>query len=561
MTPKAGLVTFYLRLPYHSARLMRAATRANTPGPGYRHFLSAAQAGRQFGATDKDIARVSAAVTTLGLSFAADPSRLFARVYGTAMQWQEALGVPLGRKPGSTDNPFLTYALPRRVPAGLWPAGTSILVPSSGVYDAGSDGLRPPPANTPDEMMPDEVTPDEMMPFEVMPDEMMPDEVTPDGQPWPHNTGVPLTASCRNRRLSSRQVYTPSQVQRAYGVSTLKTQAKGTPIITVIDLGGGWSARDIDLAAGCWGYTAPTVAQSQGDGVPTPIANVDAETSMDLQTVAAVAPAARLRLVQSTNSDSALLDAFSRALADPDGLPDAVTVSYGGCAVFEEEATPSYLRAVDAVLAMAALTGVSTLIAAGDSGSTTCGTRAHATTMSYPAVSPFVTAVGGTRLTLGRGNTRTDEVVWNDSGYGKKAAGGGGTSRVVSRPWYQPAAGGPTRTVPDVAALAAISPGWPVVINGALYTVGGTSGAAPFTAAALALVSATERSAGRPPVGLANGWFYSVANQPGIFYDVTAGTNDLETVGCCQAGPGYDRASGLGVPNWAELPATLPGKG
>ena len=37
--------------------------------------------------------------------------------------------------------------------------------------------------------------------------------------------------------------------------------------------------------------------------------------------------------------------------------------------------------------------------------------------------------------------------------------------------------------------------------------------------------------------------------------------NDLANVGCCQATVGYDLASGLGVPNWAVLPATLPAPG
>jgi subtilase family serine protease len=60
---------------------------------------------------------------------------------------------------------------------------------------------------------------------------------------------------------------------------------------------------------------------------------------------------------------------------------------------------------IDAVLAMTALVGVSSFVAAGDSGSTACGTSVPATTLSYPAVSPFVTAVGGTRLALGAGNT------------------------------------------------------------------------------------------------------------------------------------------------------------
>jgi hypothetical protein len=36
------------------------------------------------------------------------------------------------------------------------------------------------------------------------------------------------------------------------------------------------------------------------------------------------------------------------------------------------------------------------------------------------------------------------------------------------------------------------------------------------------------------------------------------GSNDLAGVGCCRATVGYDPASGLGVPNWATLPTTLP---
>jgi hypothetical protein len=45
------------------------------------------------------------------------------------------------------------------------------------------------------------------------------------------------------------------------------------------------------------------------------------------------------------------------------------------------------------------------------------------------------------------------------------------------------------------------------------------------------------------------------------FFDITTGNNDLAGVGCCQATVGYDLASGLGVPDWAVLPATLPPPG
>jgi hypothetical protein len=51
------------------------------------------------------------------------------------------------------------------------------------------------------------------------------------------------------------------------------------------------------------------------------------------------------------------------------------------------------------------------------------------------------------------------------------------------------------------------------------------------------------------------------ASQPSAFFDVTQGSNDLAGVGCCQATAGYDLASGLGVSNWATLPALLPKPG
>lgn len=111
-------------------------------------------------------------------------------------------------------------------------------------------------------------------------------------------------------------------------------------------------------------------------------------------------------------------------------------------------------------------------------------------------------------------------------------------------------------------ALADIVPGRPVVINDTLQAIGGTSGSTPFIAAAVALVAASQRKAGRPRIGLVNGWFYKAASQrPPAFFDVTAGSNDLAGVGCCHATAGYDEASGLGVPNWVVLPGTLPGPG
>jgi subtilase family serine protease len=543
--PKTSEVTFYLSLPGSTTGLGQAVTSVATPGSSeYRQFSSLDKAARQFGATDAQINTVAKSIGTLGLQFAADLTRLFGRVTGSTQQWQTALGTPLSKKAATASSPFITYTLPQQIPDALQPSGTSLLLPQTLVYDPTAEGNRPPSGNHP--------TPTPGAASTATP--------TKAAQPWPVNTGTPATANCSAPPLQQRRVYTPQQVQTAYGVDTLRAHASGTPVITVLDLGAGWLPSDLELAGQCFGYAPPNVSQTQGDGVATAIAQADDETSLDLQTAAAVAPGAQVRLVQATLGG--ILDGFSRALGDGRGVPDVISLSFGGCALAENRDLPAYTAVINSVLAMTALAGVSSFVAAGDSGSTTCGTSVPGTTLSYPAVSPFVTAVGGTRLTLGRANSRVAETVWNDSVFGASGAGGGGVSRRQPRPAYQDGANAQNhRAVPDVSALADTVPGWPVVINSTLQTVGGTSGSTPFVAAATALVAASERNAGRPGVGLANGWFYKAAADPSAFFDVTKGNNDLAGVGCCQATVGYDPASGLGVPNWATLPAALPQPG
>jgi kumamolisin len=541
-TPKSGEITFYLSLPSSTTALDEAVTKVSMPGSAqYRHFMSLGSAASQFGATNAQISAVAQSVSGLGLQFTADPTRLFGRVTGSAKQWQSALGAPLSTKAATASSPFITYSLPAHTPGALQPNGSSLLLSQAQVYDPAAEGHRPTPPTSQDAAG-------------TAP-------TTSAIQPWPLNNGTPLTAGCSSPVLQHRRVYTEQQVQTAYGIDQLRSQAAGTPVITVLDLGGGWLPSDLKQAGQCFGYAPPAVNQAQGDGVPAAINNANDETSLDVQTVAAIAPGAQLRLVQTT--PSGMLDAFSRALGGWGTVPDVISLSYGGCALSENSAAPAFAAALNAVLAMTALTGVSSFVAAGDSGSTTCGTSVPGTTLSYPAVSPFVTAVGGTRLALGPGNTRVSEVVWNDSKYGEQSAGGGGLSRKQPRPAYQDGFNPQNhRAVPDVSALADIVPGWPDVINGKLQTVGGTSGATPLVAAATALVDAGQLKAGRPTIGLANGWFYEAAKtHPTAFYDITKGSNDLSGVGCCQAAAGYDLASGLGVPNWAVLPGLLPPPG
>jgi hypothetical protein len=87
--PTADAATFYLSLPGPSGNstagpLADAAFAAATPGnPQYRHFPSLADIAARFGDSGAQIDAADRAIRAAGLEFAADPSRLFARVSGT----------------------------------------------------------------------------------------------------------------------------------------------------------------------------------------------------------------------------------------------------------------------------------------------------------------------------------------------------------------------------------------------------------------------------------------------------------------------------------------------
>jgi kumamolisin len=379
--------------------------------------------------------------------------------------------------------------------------------------------------------------------------------------PWPANVGTTQAHSCISGGSLARTVYTPNQVATAYDVSALRETAASKALrVSVIDLGGGYTNSDIQAAARCFGYVAPKIEVQTGDGISGMIRNNNDETELDLQTIAAFAPGSTIQLIEATNGPTSLLDAISRTLADPRGVPDSASISYGQCALQEVTGNLHLLQAISRVVIMGDLAGASIFAAAGDWGSTTCGGSEKGTSQSFIASAPWVTAVGGTRLILNASNHRVDEVAWNDRRYGVVAGGGGGVSKVYKRPWYQ---NGITtasmRSVPDFAFLADIQPGWPVMLNGQIESIGGTSGSAPFAMSQFALLSERQRLAGQPPVGFVNPWLYQLYQQHSRpFYDVVSGSNDLAGVHCCTATKGFDEVSGLGVPKLAKVDQGLP---
>ena len=548
-------VTFFAGLPRNSARLQETAAVRSTPGElAYRDHPTLADAGKAYGASTAAIKRLRAAAEPLGITVAVDEGRILARLTATVATWEKVYGAKVTVEPASSAVPYARYSIVQgngyaRAPQALKAVVTEMLayyaeyVPAKDSAGVSAAQLA-------------ELT------------GTLAARGTP--QAWPSNLGTLPAATCSAPALSNGAVYAPGQIRTAYGTDALArrgVQGEGARL-TVVSLGGGYAAEDIALAAECFGYAQPRIDVIRGTGVKQPFVNASIETHLDLITASSVISRAEsITLLEVTDVAVSFTDAFARMLEGP-AVPDAVSISYGLCEpIFAQDFTPLVSLNED-LLRMAAVVGTTVVVATGDNGTSMCGADIAEETgepaLWYPATSPWVTAVGGTRLALKADNTRRSERVWNDSPYVGSAvpapAGAGGPSTAFARPWWQAGVTsiGP-RTIPDVAVLGAIKPGWPIAYGAGIYSVGGTSGGSPFVAANLAAMSAKERQRGYPSIGFANAWLYQAASakkQP--YFDVRKGNNGVQLVGCCVATTGYDMASGLGAPAMDRLYRTLP---
>lgn len=547
-------VTFLVGLPRDSEALQAAAQERSTPGNLlYRDHPSLVNAGRSYGAKSRAITRLRNAAKPLGIDVEIDKGRIVARLTATVSEWERAYGMAMRITPASADYPFDQFAFTEgRAYAGP-PAALRQVVQEmtalAAVYDVAADT----PGASAQQTRELQAT--------------LADPGSP--QRWPGNLGTLPPGTCDAPALAQKAVYAPGQIQQAYGTTALVgrgVRGEGARL-TLISFGGGYVARDIEAAAECFGYAQPEIDVVTGTGVPEPFVNATIETHLDLITASSVlSRAERITLLQVPDTAVAFTDAFARMLDGP-AVPDAVSISYGICEL-DMASFPKAVPLNEDLLRMAAIVGTTVVVATGDNGTSMCGAEVAAETgeptLWYPATSPWVTAVSGTRLALRPDNTRRTERVWNDLPYVGSAvpapAGAGGPSGIFDRPWWQP---GPTptgpRAIPDVAVLGAIKPGWPVAYSGGIYSIGGTSGGTPFVAANLAAMSARQRDRGFPTIGFANGWLYQATSaRTPAFFDITSGSNAVQLVGCCSAYRGYDMASGLGAPIMDGLYATLP---
>ncbi len=534
----APRITFYFGLKRPEASAAAAFFAVSQPGsPSYRRFLSLNQVAARYGASRATRSAFERAIARLGLSAQIDPSGVFARVSGTVSQLDRAFKVRIQRTFGNFPN-VNTYALSGNGRLNL-PAGLRSLVQ------------------------------------DVVP--TFAHSATATGQPTarasiararpPQRTGT-WARGCAQAKATG--AFSFGQVRHAYGIDQLGAGAGAT--VAIFNLGEGVSRADITDNARCFGYPTLRSRTLLSDGQTQPFGYGTFEPEEDLAVVRGIAPGlSSLTFTQAWLSPELWFLGASHLL-DASHLPDSFSISYGECErdVRGAGSTPTTragANLMDSILLRLGLVGVGTYASAGDYGSS-CDGRPYPG-IAWPASSPFVTAVGGTQLTLSRTNERQNEVVWNDlkfeSAFDGAGAGGGGFSVASPRPPFQQGLGlpGRTRTTPDVSAVASQFPGWPVVLAGNWVTDSGTSGSAPLVASAMAILSASQQRLHLPPVGPANGLFYDLARcAPATMWDVISGNNGyLPDVRAHRATRGYDLASGLGVPRFALIAAKLPPPG
>jgi kumamolisin len=293
---------------------------------------------------------------------------------------------------------------------------------------------------------------------------------------------------------------------------------------------------------------------------------VAGEASLDLEIVHGIAPGAREVVFEFSNS-SAIPNVIA-AIASQ--FPHAIlssSISEHECE--QEQGARADGAAENQVDLAAAAQGMSIFWASGDRGAYMClnnfpNQDPNATTelsVMPDASSAGVTAVGGTTAFFAANGDYFQESAWGEPV--EQWGSGGGMSTDIPRPSWQQGPGIPSsmtgRGLPDVAANADIVSGWDVIepVQNPNQVqegpVGGTSAAAPFWAAVIALIDQDLTNKSLPLVGFANPALYLFGQSPSglpapAFHDITLGTN-LHYA----AGPGWDMATGLGTPDVGAL--------
>ncbi len=309
----------------------------------------------------------------------------------------------------------------------------------------------------------------------------------------------------------------PAQIKSVYSYSTSNTAGSGYTIGIVDAYNDPSAENDLNVFSSTFGRPACTTAngcftkvnQTGGTKYPRTNSGWALEISLDIEWAHAIAPGARILLVEaSSNSFTNLMAAEDYAAAHS----NYVSNSWGGSESSGETSYDSHF----------VHTGVSFFVSAGDAG----------LPAEYPSASPNVISVGGTTLNFDSNGNFVSETGWSSGGGGCSAYETANPAQ-SSFPQYPQVNCAGKRATPDVALDADPASGVSVYdttsYNGQTgwFVVGGTSASSPMWAARSADSGQLVNAA------------YVYGNNI-TFRDITVGNNGAPCL------VGYDLCSGRG---------------
>ncbi len=333
--------------------------------------------------------------------------------------------------------------------------------------------------------------------------------------------GNPLTGKSDGAAAQATPAgYGPSSLRSAYAISG---SGSSTSVVAVVDAYG-YANAEADLAVYRAQYGLPPcttangcfIKRDQRGGTSYPRLNTGwaQEQALDLDMVSAMCPGCKILLVQSDSATFSDLAAAVNFAATFTGVK-AISNSYGGGEAGSSPYNSAYSHP-----------GIAVTASSGDSGFGA----------SFPATSPTVIAVGGTRL-VASGNVRG----WAETAW---SSGGSGCSAVYAKPLWQTDGGCANRMEADVSAVG--DPATGVAVYGPTGAKRNASGWLVFggTSVSAPIIGGIYGVAGHGASNASLFW-----STPGSLNDITSGSNGTCSVAYfCNAGPGYDGPTGNGTP-------------
>ncbi|MBV8469935.1 MAG: S8/S53 family peptidase [Burkholderiaceae bacterium] len=426
--------------------------------PLYHHFMSVAQFKATFAPSDQDVQALTSYLTGLGIQInQVYPDNLLINATGTAAQLNQAFTAGLHDYKDSKGNRFQRPTNGIALPGKL----QNLVLYVSGL-NTQSSSARPHLVNT----------------------NLL------GNLAGAKNAKAALPASMPTNTGNQPGNFTTADVASFYGVNPL--YAKGFT--------GQGRTLGIATLASFYPQDAYTYWQAIGLNVnPNRITQVhvdggaalsatagSGETSIDVEQSGGMAPGANIIVYDAPNTEAGFIDVFYRIVSD--NLVDTLSCSWGSPEIFQFPVP--YLQDPDARLVMvayhqafaeAAAQGISTFVAAGDSGAYDTNRDApypsfsKVLTVDSPASDPYAVAAGGSTvpatLTFSNGTVNTSAVINTEQVWGWdylinplapfnggaaateallfSSGGGGGVSMFWPRPFYQKAVPGIQTTQPN----------------------------------------------------------------------------------------------------------------